>query len=526
MRYISFGVIILFTLVFFIGGVLNVGWWITPLIILLPLSVLGVWDLLQTRHSLARNYPMIGHFRWLFEYVRPEIHQYFIESDIDGRPYDRDTRSMVYERTTNTHEEKAFGTELDVYASNYEWFVHSIAPRPVTEQDIRVQVGGPACRRPYAMSLLNISAMSFGALSKNAILALNLGAKKGGFAHDTGEGGLTRYHLEHGGDLVWEIGSAYFGARTRDGKFDLEAFRDKASQDQVKCISVKLSQGAKPGLGGVMPAAKVTAEIAAIRGVPAGEKCISPPYHTAFTTPRQLIEFIELLREASGGKPTGFKLCVGRESEFLGICKAMLAMKVYPDFIIVDGSEGGTGAAPIEFEDHVGTPLTEGLHFVHNALLGCQLREFIKIGCSGKIASAFDMAKRITQGADYCNAARAMMLALGCIQSQRCHKNTCPVGVATQDPRRVRALVVEDKAQRVYNLHSNTLEAFRQLLGAMGLDNPAQLNPSLLMRRINPTTVKNYAELYPFLQPGEMMDSAAPPAWRQSWQQASADSFR
>lgn len=500
--------------------------WAVGLALFAALAALGVWDLFQTRHSVMRNYPIVAHMRWFFEDIRPEIQQYFVESDLDGRPFDRDARALVYERAKDQNEEKAFGTELDVYGSGYEWFVHSIAPLPPQEDPPRVEVGGAECRRPYRMALLNVSAMSFGALSSNAILALNKGAKMGGFAHDTGEGGLTKYHLEHGGDLIWEIGSGYFGCRTPDGRFDLEQFRDRAAHESVKCISIKLSQGAKPGLGGVMPASKVSREIAEIRGVPEGEKCVSPPYHTAFDTPRGLIEFVRTLREASGGKPTGFKLCVGSEAEFLGICKAMLEMGCTPDFIVVDGGEGGTGAAPLEFEDHVGAPLTEGLHFVHNALVGAGLRDAIRLGCSGKVSSAFEMAKRLAQGADYCNAARAMMFALGCIQAQRCQTNTCPVGVTTQDPRRVRGLVVEDKAQRVCNFQRNTISDLLKFVGALGLEGPDRLSPDLLMRRIDPTTVRSYADLYEFLAPGVLVDGDPPARWGQWWRVASPDRFR
>ncbi|GIW83300.1 MAG: FMN-binding glutamate synthase family protein [Gemmatales bacterium] len=525
MRYSALAVVWLLTAVCAVLGAIASPWWFAWLLLLAPLSLLGAWDLVQSQHSLLRNYPLLAHFRWLAEMIRPEIYQYFIESDVDGRPFDRDSRSLVYERAKNSHGEYPFGTELDVYEAGYEWFNHSIAPVPLQEEPFRVPVGGPQCKQPYQMALLNISAMSFGALSSNAILALNLGARLGGFAHDTGEGGLTKYHLKHGGDLIWEIGSGYFGCRTRDGNFDLAAFRDKSQHDHVKCVSLKLSQGAKPGLGGVMPAAKVTPEIAEIRGVPAWQKCVSPSYHKAFSTPRELVELIHRMRDAAGGKPAGFKLCVGQQHEFLAICKAMLELELFPDFIVVDGGEGGTGAAPLEFEDHIGTPLGEGVYFVHNALVGCGLRDKIRLGCSGKIHSAFEMARRIAQGADYCNAARAMMFALGCIQAQRCQKNTCPVGVATQDPTRVRALVVEDKAERVSHFQQNTVRGFNEIVAALGLHHPSELHPGLLMRRINPTTVKSYAQLYQYLQPGELL-SEPPEHWREAWQQASPDRFQ
>lgn len=524
MRYAGFVLVILVSLLCVLLGMTIANWWYFGLLGLLPLLLLGCWDLLQSRHSLLRNYPLLAHFRWLAEMLRPELHQYFIESDLDGRPYNRDDRSLVYERAKNVHSEYPFGTELNVYESGYEWFNHSIAPQPRSEEPFRVMIGGPQCSQPYAMALLNVSAMSFGALSRNAIMALNKGAQMGGFAHDTGEGGLTEYHLKYGGDLVWEIGSGYFGCRTSDGNFDPVQFRDKSQDERVKCVSLKLSQGAKPGLGGVMPAGKVTQEIADIRGVPVGQKCVSPPFHKAFQTPRELIQFVQTLREASGGKPAGFKLCLGQRHEFLGICKAILELEIYPDFIIVDGAEGGTGAAPLEFEDHIGTPLIEGLNFVQNALVGCGLRDKIKIGCSGKVHSGFEMARRIAQGADYCNAARAMMFALGCIQAQRCQTNRCPVGVATQDPKRVRGLVVEDKAQRVLKFQQNTVIGLNEIVAALGLKDAQELNPSLLMRRINPTTVKSYAQLYHYLDAGELLGDP-PEDWKDDWQRASADRF-
>ena len=386
-----------------------------------------------------------------------------------------------------------------------------------------MRLDGQGVEQPYDMSLLNVSAMSFGSLSSNAIVALNEGARMGDFAHDTGEGGLSEYH-KRGGDLVWEIGTGYFGTRTPDGQFDPDQFTEVAKLDQVKCISIKLSQGAKPGLGGVMPAAKVTAEIAGIRGVPEGVKCVSPPHHSAFSTPEELLMFVDKLRRLSGGKPTGFKLCIGRRSEFLSICKAMVETGIHPQFILIDGSEGGTGAAPLEFEDHVGMPLTEGLILAHNALMGTGLRDRIKIGAAGKIDSGSAMAARVAQGADFTNAARAMMMALGCIQAMRCETNTCPVGVATQDPRRVRGLVVADKAERVHHFHANTVASFNQLLAAMGLDDPNQLDPSFLNQRIDSTTIRNYGELYEWLEPGELLDGPRD-SWRDDWAKSSPGAF-
>ncbi|MGW4983865.1 FMN-binding glutamate synthase family protein [Streptomyces mirabilis] len=499
-------------------------WWWSAAVPLAVLGVIGVWDLTQRRHSVLRNYPAIGHARFLLERIRPELQQYFVERNFDGRPFDRDIRSIVYERAKGTAAEEPFGTERDVYQAGYEYLVPSMAPRPVPEHRPRVRIGGPDCTRPYDMALLNVSAMSFGSLSANAVLALNKGAAAGGFAHDTGEGGLSEYHLRPGGDLVWEIGTGYFGCRTRDGDFDAGAFAEKASGDSVKCVSLKLSQGAKPGIGGVLPGAKVNAEIAKVRDVPQGQTVISPPYHSVFATPRELVQFIARMRELSGGKPAGFKLCPGSRRQFLAVCKAMLEEGTAPDFIIVDGGEGGTGAAPLEFADHVGTPLTEGLMTVHNALVGVGLREQIRIGASGKIATGADLVKRLVQGADYGNAARAMMFAVGCIQAQRCHTNTCPVGVTTQDPRRARALDVGDKAERVRRLQEATVGSALQIMASMGVTDPAQLHPHMLRRRIDAQTVRSYGDLYEWLSPGQLL--VEPPAdWATDWKAADPDHF-
>jgi glutamate synthase domain-containing protein 2 len=510
-------------------GVLSVAlvvspWWWFLAAPLLFVAAVGVFDLVQSRHSVLRNYPVLGHARFILESLRPELQQYFIERNFDGRPYDRDVRSIVYERAKGTEAEEPFGTERDVYAQNYEFFVHSMAPTPVPDEVPRVRIGGPDCTQPYDMALLNVSAMSFGALSSNAILALNKGAALGGFAHDTGEGGLSEYHLKNGGDLVWEIGTGYFGCRTDDGGFDEREFKDKSAHENVKCVSLKLSQGAKPGIGGVLPGSKVNAEIARVRDVPVGRTVTSPPFHRVFSTPRELVRFIATMRELSGGKPTGFKLCVGSRRQFLAVCKAMLAEGVTPDFIIVDGAEGGTGAAPLEFSDHVGTPLTEGLITVHNALVGTGLRERIKLGASGKVASGADLVKRLLQGADYTNAARAMMFAVGCIQAQRCHTNHCPVGVTTQDPRRARALDVGDKSQRVHRFQQATVRSAMQLMASMGVDDPADLRPHMLRRRINPHTVQSYQTLYEWLDTGELL-ADAPEHWATDWSAANPDRF-
>lgn len=499
-------------------------WWLFLTVPLVLLALLGSYDLLQRRHSILRNFPILGHFRFLLEFIRPEIQQYFIERDTDGTPYDRSTRTTIYERAKDVKDVDPFGTQRDVYRDGYEFIRHSIAAQPAPAGDPRTRIGGPDCTQPYDMALYNVSAMSFGALSANAIRALNGGAKKGGFIHDTGEGGLSPYHLEPGGDLIWELGTAYFGCRTPDGKFDPDMFAKKVTAPQIKCVSIKLSQGAKPGLGGVMPGAKVTEEIAQMRLVEPHKTVVSPPSHNHFSTPEGLCHFIGELRELSGGKPVGFKLCVGSRSEFLGICKAMLSTGIAPDFIIVDGAEGGTGAAPIEFEDNVGMPLTEGLMTVHNALVGVGLRDQIRIGASGKVTMGFDIVKRIAQGADFTLAARAMMMAVGCIQAQECHTNKCPVGVATQDTKRSRALDVPDKTERVYNLQRHVVANAKQFVASMGLTSFDQLHPAMLMRTVGPNESKSYAELYEWLEPGELLHNP-PESWKVDWEAARAESF-
>ena len=506
-----------------VGSIGGPGWWVLVAVLLLLLAV-GCYDLAQKKHSILRNYPVIGHMRFLMEDIRPELQQYFIERNYDGRPFDRNTRSSIYQRAKGLKEEQPFGTERDVDEPGYEYLVHSTKPVDVPEAEPRVSIGGPHCTQPYSMALMNVSAMSFGALSANAIMALNSGARLGGFAHDTGEGGLSKYHRQ-GGDLVWEIGSGYFGARTEDGDFDPARFRDTSADDQVKMVSLKLSQGAKPGIGGVLPGAKVTREIAEARGVPAGEKCVSPSYHRVFSTPRELVLFVARMRELAGGKPAGFKLCVGSRIDFLAICKAMLAEGETPDFVVVDGGEGGTGAAPLEYEDHIGTPLTEGLMTVHNALVGVGLRDRVRIGASGKVATGIDVVKRMVQGADYTNSARAMMMAVGCIQAQTCHTNTCPVGVATQDPKRMRALDVGDKTQRVVRYQRQTVAQARQVLASMGLTGADQLRPSMLRRRVDHERVLSYADMFDHLAPGELLHSA-PAGWRPDWELADPDTFR
>ncbi|MFF3661043.1 FMN-binding glutamate synthase family protein [Streptomyces olivochromogenes] len=499
-------------------------WWWAAACPLLILALVAVHDLVQRRHSILRNYPLLGHLRFALEALRPELQQYFIERNFDGRPFDRDTRSIVYERAKGTDAEEPFGTELDLYRTGSEFLTPSMAPRSVRSEAPRVRIGGPECTQPYDMALLNVSAMSFGSLSANAVLALNTGAQLGGFAHDTGEGGLSEYHLRPGGDLVWEIGTGYFGCRTDDGDFDERQFAEKAAHEQVKCVSLKISQGAKPGIGGVLPGAKVNAEIAAVRGVPRGETVISPPFHRVYSTPRELVRFLARMRELADGKPVGFKLCVGSRREFLAVCKAMLEEGSAPDFIIVDGAEGGTGAAPLEFADNVGLPLGEGLMAVHNALVGVGLRDRIRIGASGKVATGGDLVKRLLQGADYTNSARAMMFAIGCIQAQRCHTNACPVGVATQDERRARAIDIPDKSQRVRRYQQATVKSALQIMASMGVDDPRGLRPHMLLQRVNPHTVRSYAELHEWLTPGQLLASA-PAGWAADWEAADPDHF-
>jgi glutamate synthase domain-containing protein 2 len=497
-----------------------------PLAVFACLTVLGTHDLIQTRHAVLRNYPISAHLRFLLEEMRPEMRQYFFEGEKDGMPFSRDKRAVVYQRAKMVLDKRPFGTQYDVYAEGFEWVRHSIMQRPLADTPFRVTIGGPDCRRPYDASIFNISAMSFGALSPNAIRALNKGAKAGNFAHDTGEGGYSAYHREHGGDIIWEIGSGYFGARNPDGTFSPERFAESATLDQVRMVELKISQGAKPGHGGVLPAAKVSEEISRTRGVPIGQDCISPSSHSCFSTPIGMMEFIGEMRRLAGGKPTGFKLCIGHPWEFLAVCKAMLTTGIYPDFIVIDGKEGGTGAAPLEFLDHLGMPLREGLNFVHNALIGINARERIMLGASGKIISGFDIARAMALGANWCNAARGFMFAVGCIQSQSCHTDKCPVGVTTQDPTRQRALVVDDKWMRVRNFHAATLQALSEIVAAAGLDHPNEFMPMHFSRRVSPSEVVSFDTLYPTLRPGELLEGTDDPRFRAAWKMASAEIFR
>ena len=490
-----------------------------------PLILLGIYDSCQRSHAVIRNFPVVGRARYWMEAIRPEIQQYFVESDTSGRPFNRELRSVIYQRAKVATDTRPFGTIRDLHEVGSEWIAHSLTPKHPPEEEPRILIGEGRCEQPYAASRLNVSAMSFGSLSKNAIHALNGGAKLGGFAHNTGEGGISPYHLEPGGDLIWQIGTGYFGCRTPDGGFHPDEFKRKARLESVKMIEIKLSQGAKPGHGGILPATKVTAEIAEIRGVPPGIDVLSPPYHRAFSNPKGLLDFVARLRELSGGKPVGFKLCVGRRSEFLSICKAMVETEILPDFITVDGAEGGTGAAPMEFSKSIGMPLTDGLLFVHNALLGCDLRSRIRVICSGKIVTGFNMVQRMAIGADMCNSARPMMFALGCIQALKCNTNHCPVGVATQDPDLVRGLDVADKKERVYNYHRHTIDSLLEILGAAGLSHPDELQPHHIQRRVSPTEVKDYARIYHQLEPGQLLSSPPPESLAEAWAAAGTDRF-
>ncbi len=511
----------------------GVGGWVGLVAGLLTLR--GFMDLRQTQHAVTRNYPVIGHLRFLLEFIRPEIRQYFIESDREAAPFSRAQRSLVYQRAKGEPDARPFGTQLDVGERGYEWINHSVQPTQLAGADFRLWIGGEPgapspskspCTQPYEASVFNISAMSFGSLSANAIRALNKGARLGGFAHDTGEGSISRHHREHGGDLIWEIGSGYFGCRHPDGSFSDEQFMANARDPQVKMIELKLSQGAKPGHGGVLPGAKVTPEIAEARGVPVGVTCVSPAAHSAFATPLEMMAFIARLRQLSGGKPTGFKLAIGHPWEWFAMVRAMQETGITPDFIVVDGAEGGTGAAPVEFSDHVGMPLQEALGLVHNTLVGVNLRDRIRIGAAGKVTSAFDIARLMALGADWCNAARGFMMALGCIQAQTCHTGTCPTGVTTQDPLRQRALVVPDKAERVKNFHHSTLHALQELVQAAGLQHPRQITAEHIMRRVSATEVLPLSQLITRLEPGALLGSGKLEGpWRDYWARSSAEGF-
>jgi glutamate synthase domain-containing protein 2 len=493
--------------------------------ILCVFIIMGLLDAFQSKHTIRRNFPILGNMRYLLEKIRPEINQYFIESNTNGAPFNRLQRSLVYQRAKDEVSTLPFGTQMDVYETGYEWVSHSLLPVHIDPASLRVTVGGKDCKKPYNASIFNISAMSYGSLSKNAVLALNGGAKDGGFAHNTGEGGLSPYHLKPGGDIIWQIGTGYFGCRTAEGQFSAEMFSQNAQKDNVKMIEIKLSQGAKPGHGGILPAAKVTPEISLIRNVPMGKDVLSPPQHSAFKTPIEMMHFIQKLRELSGGKPIGFKLCLGKQYEFMAICKAMIKTNIFPDFITVDGAEGGTGAAPQEFSNNIGVPGVEGLVFVHNCLKGFGIRDQIKIIYSGKVTSGFDLVNKIAVGADMLNSARAMMIAIGCIQALRCNTNDCPTGVATQEKHLVAGLHIGDKRQRVTSFHKKTIESAAEIMGAMGIDNLEKLKPRHVYRRISPSQVLSYEKIYEYLKMGELLKEFAPDSYQAAFVNSSAESF-
>ena len=467
-------------------------------VITLPIISFGIIDVYNKKQTIKNNFPVIGRLRYLLESIRPELQQYFVETDIEGTPINRMFRSLIYQRAKDTTDTTPFGTKMDVYRVGYEWMNHSIYANSMEHINYnpRVLIGGKSCSKPYNSSILNISAMSFGALSKNAVLAMNKGAKLGDFAQNTGEGSISPYHLEYGGDLIWQIGTGYFGCRTHEGNFCPDTFTKRSHQESVKMIEIKLSQGAKPGHGGILPAIKNTEEIAKIRDVKPFEAVYSPPHHKAFSDAEGLLKFISQLRELSGGKPIGFKLCVGNKNEFEDICKAIVKTQIIPDFITVDGGEGGTGAAPVEFSNSLGMPLREGLNIVNTLLIEYKLREQVKIIASGKILTAFHMARVFALGADLCNSARAMMMAVGCIQALQCNTNTCPVGVATQNKSLMKGLNVEDKGVRVKNYHSKTVEAFQEMLSASGLNSHEEITKKHINKRITSTEVKTYEEIY------------------------------
>lgn len=489
---------------------------------------MGFYDMYQSKRTIRRNFPLLGRMRYLLESIGPEIRQYFVETDTDGKPFNRLQRSLVYARSKKETSTQPFGTQLDVYDIGYEWINHSVRAIPFAEveENPRIQIGSSQCTQPYNASMFNISAMSYGSLSKNAILALNAGAKQGGFYHNTGEGGLSPYHLEPGGDVVWNIGTGYFSTRTPEGKFSVEEFSKRATLENVKMIEIKFSQGAKPGHGGILPKEKVTDEIAAIRLVAKGNDIVSPPKHSAFTTPLELMEFVQLLRQHSGGKPIGIKICIGNKSEFIAICKAMIATSTYLDFITVDGGEGGTGAAPPEYADHVGMPLRDALAFVYDCLHGFGLKDQIKIIASGKVISGFDIIRCLSIGADLCNSARGMMFALGCIQALECHANTCPTGVATQDPKLTKGLVPEEKSVRVARFQQETVKSAMELMASAGINHPDGVTRDIVSTRVERNKVETFAETFPELDSSCLLkEDSVPVNLKYFWKKAKIESF-
>ncbi|PCH75922.1 MAG: FMN-binding glutamate synthase family protein [Flavobacteriaceae bacterium] len=500
-----------------IVGIIVISLLLTPIywlfIIVGPLILMGVYDCIQNQHTIRKNFPLIGRFRYALEAIRPEIMQYFVETNTEGRPLNRIFRSLIYQRSKKENDTTPFGTQMNVYRTGYEWMDHSMYAKNtknITEIP-RVTIGGPDCKQPYSASLLNISAMSFGSLSNRAVMALNKGAKIGGYAHNTGEGGLSPYHLKHEGDLIWQIGTGYFGCRNDAGNFDAATFEKGAHKSQVKMIEIKISQGAKPGHGGILPAAKNTEEIASIRHIQPFKDVHSPPVHSAFSNAYEFMDFIKQLRELSGGKPIGFKLCIGKKQEFIDLCRAMISTGIKPDFISVDGGEGGTGAAPVEFSNSIGMPLREGLVFVHDTLVGFDLKKDIKIMAAGKIITSFHMARAMALGADVCYSARAMMLSIGCIQALKCNTNDCPVGVATQNKSLIKGLNVDNKAQRNANYQEKTIHAFLEIVAASGLNHPQEIMRHHINKRVGGNQVRKYSELYPELKAGCLLTSETVP---------------
>ncbi len=511
--------------VLFLGFVWKPSWLLFLLV--LPGIAVGIYDMQQEEHSLRRNFPLVSRGRWFLESLRPFPRQYLLESETDGVPINRMFRSVVYQRAKGVRDTVPFGTKMDIYRDGYEWIAHSIAAIDLhhANKDPRIIVGGPDCTQPYSASVFNISAMSFGSSSKNAVLALNSGAAKGGFAHNTGEGGVTPFHLEPGGDLIWQIGTGYFGCRSSDGGFDSDKFVKTASQPNVMMIEIKLSQGAKPGHGGILPATENTIEIAEIRGVEPNTTVLSPPTHSAFSTPLEMMEFIALLREKSGGKPIGFKLCIGRQSEIVALCKAMMQSGIKPDFITVDGGEGGTGAAPLEFSNSVGMPLRDGLAFVCDCLSGFGIKKDIKVIAVGKMFSAFHLVKNLALGADICYSARGFMLSLGCVQSLICNTNHCPTGIATQDEALTESLVVSDKSERVACFHQDTLEHLVEIVGAADLCSPEELTRTHIYRRIDQDSIRRYDEIFEYVEVGGLLHEPYPQRYEQAMAEATAQSF-
>lgn len=509
-------------------GILLSSHMIWPTVVFGFFAVLGCRDYFKSTHPVRANYPLMGRLRYLLESIRPELRQYFWESDTDETPYSRNQRAMVYQRAKNNQAKRSFGTEKAVYEEDFNWLNHSVNPIKITDHDFRTEVGVEGQDLTYSMSLLNISGMSFGALSPPAVEALSQGAQLGGFAQNTGEGSLSRYHAAGGGDLIWQISTGYFGCRTPDGCFDAELFKQNATSTQVKMIEIKLSQGAKPGHGGVLPAPKVTEEIARTRGIPMGQTCESPASHAEFSTPTELLEFSQRLKSLSGGKPVGVKLCIGHPWEFVALVKAMVETGQTLDFITVDGSEGGTGAAPTEFSDHIGSPLRDAIVFVDNALRGAGLRERVKIGASAKIVSAYDITRVCALGADWCNMARPFMFALGCIQAKDCGSGHCPTGITTMDPQRYRAIDIPSRAERVRNFHKHTLEAVAELLGAAGIPHPKDLNRRHIVRRLSASQIKLADQIYPRVSDGALLTGEGvveDPRLRTYWSLVSKDSF-